>query len=310
MPVNILPYLFTFLSGLLGGSCLLTIKIAADYLDAFQILAVRWTVAFIVMTILAMCRVIRLDFRGKSVKFLILLVLINPCIAGIGDTNGVAMTTASEAGIIFALMPFVVVILGRICLGIKIQRLTLLAIFLATSGVVLTKIFDESFSLGGKVAGYLCLFLYMVCWAIYALMSSKMPVTFTAMEITYMMAAVGTVWFNAITLIRERSLGWYAVLFTEPKVGFALFFMGAVATAVAYLLLNYAVCRMPAAQNNMIYINTITVSGVVIGVAILGDSYGWYTFVGMAILIAAVILANIPQKQQTEEEAIELNTLT
>ena len=100
------------------------------------------------------------------------------------------------------------------------------------------------------------------------------------------------VFYNIINIVRGTGFEGYAICFRHPEVGLAILFLGACGSFAAYFMFNYAVSHIPASQVSTINTNLLTMTGVITGIIIQGDSYGWYTVVGMLMIVIGVITAN------------------
>lgn len=292
-------YLAAVIESVLFGLTFLGAKVALTELDAIQILACRWTIAMFMFSLLAAARIIKVTYRGKPLLLLLIAVFIQPCINTICETCGIDLTTTSESAVIYAMIPIAVALISAAILKRRIRPIVGGGIVLSFAGVLISIVFSDSFSLGGKAAGYLLLLGMVVTGAVFTILSSHIADQFSSMERTFAMALAGGLWFNLLNVIRGKGFSCYAVCFQEPQVGLAVLFLGAVGSFSCYILFNYVVSNMPAPQASMLQVNLITLTGVVTGIIFQGDSFGWYTIVGLILIIAGVMAAN---KSPAQEE--------
>ena len=285
-------YAAAVIESVLFGLTFLGSKIALTQLDAIQVLACRWTIAMVLFLALAMFKLIRIHYRGKRVWLVALAAFIQPCINTICETCGVDLTTASESAIVYAMIPIAVVLITALILKRSIKPVVAGGIALSFLGVIISIVFSEGFSLGGKAGGYLFLIGMVVTGAVFTIMSGHISDQFSPMERTFTMSLMGGIWFNLLNLIRGKGFSCYAVCFQYPEVGLAVLFLGAAGSFLCYILFNYVVSKMPAPQASMLQVNLITLTGVVSGIAFQGDSFGWYTAAGLILVVAGGIAAN------------------
>lgn len=285
-------YAAAVIESVLFGMTFLGAKIALTGLDAIQVLACRWTIAMVMFVILVLLKVIKVDFKGKPIWVVALAAFIQPCINTICETCGIDLTTASESAIIYAMIPITVVLISAIVLRHKIKPLVAGGIILSFAGVIVSIVFSDGFSLGGKAGGYLFLIGMVLTGAVFTIISGRISNQFTPMEITFSMAVMGGLWFNLLNVVRGKGFQGYLICFQEPQVGLAVLFLGAVGSFLCYILFNYVVSQMPAPQASMLQVNLIALTGVVSGILFQGDSFGWYTVIGLTLVVAGVIGAN------------------
>jgi len=285
-------YLTAIICSVFFGMTFLGAKIALEQLDAIQVLACRWTLAFVLFAIAVLLGFIKVDYRKKPIWMVAGMALIQPCINTICETCGVDMTTTSESAIMYAMIPMAVVLISRIFLKQRIRPLVGIGIVVSFLGVFIAIAFGGD-GFGGNVLGYLVLLGMVVTGALFIIVSGRISDKFNAMERTFMMAALATVWFNGLNIARGKGFDGFVICLQDLKTGLAILFLGAIGSFMCYILLNYIVGKMPAAQASSIQVNITSLTGVVTGILFQGDQFGWYTVVGMIMIIAGVIACNM-----------------
>lgn len=294
-------YMLTGILALLWGLSFLGIKVALEFAAPIEVLAVRWVLAFLVFTILILCKVIKVDYRGKNLKPLILAAFIQPCAYALLETWGINLTTASESSIFIALIPLVVVILSRVFLKQKVSLKVLGAILLSFAGVLVCIVFSPDFSTGSKYIGYLVLVATILTGASYAVIAKKINSAFSAMEITYVLTIEASIFFNTLSLLSGHGFHGYQVMFSNMQALGAFLFLGIGCSCCAYMIFNYTISRLRVAVASNIQANAITVVGVLAGIFLGGEPWGWYTAVGLAMTIAGIwITSQEGMKDQME----------
>ena len=297
MKTKVIAYILAVLSSIFFGLTFLGSKIALTQLDPIQVLACRWAVCLVIYLVLAAMKIIKVDFKGKSVKWLLLLALAQPCASQIFETIGIDMTTASESAIIYAMIPIMVALITVIFLKQKIRKQVAGGMLLAFAGIVVSTVLAEDFSVGGKLLGYVILVIAVIFAAVYTVLSERLSDDFTATERSFAIAVIGFTWFNLIMLGQGSGLEAYSICFRHPEVGLAVVFLGAAGSFAAYFMFNYAVSHIPAAQTSTINTNLLSLTGVVAGILVQGDSFGWYTVVGMVMIVVGVVIANMTGRE-------------
>ncbi|MBQ2943482.1 MAG: DMT family transporter [Ruminococcus sp.] len=101
------------------GFSFLFSKIALSYAHPLIILAVRFTVAFAVLNLLWMFGIVKLNFKGKPKKRILLMSLAQPLLYFILELYGIENTSSAMSGVIISLVPVVVIILSAVFLKEK-----------------------------------------------------------------------------------------------------------------------------------------------------------------------------------------------
>jgi drug/metabolite transporter (DMT)-like permease len=293
MRTKVIAYTLAVLSSIFFGLTFLGAKIALTELDPIQVLACRWAVCLVLYLALIAFGVIKVKLRGKAVKWLVLLAMMQPCISQIFETIGIDMITASESAIMYAMIPMFVSLISIVFMKKKIKGHVAVGMMIAFAGIVVSTVMGEDFAVGGQFLGYIIMIAAVIFASIYTVLSEKLAGDFTATERSFALAVIGFSWFNLIMLGQGKGLEAYSICLQHPEVGLAILFLGAAGSFGAYFMFNYAVSHIPASQTSIINTNLLSLTGVVAGILVQGDAFGWYTVVGMIMIIVGVVIANV-----------------
>ena len=277
---------------LLWGFSFLGTTVALEKLEPMQLLALRWTISAVLFLLLAALKLVKVNFKGKDVKLVLMVGVMQPCVYSIFETNGINLTTTSESSIFIATVPLAVLLIGAVFLKKKNTRRTVFAILLAFCGVVLCTVFSPGFSLGGKGLGYLVLLGAVVSGAMYTYASSKAASQFDALELTFGISVMGGIFFNCISFAKGYGFSGYAVCLQDGKMMAAVLFLGIFCSCVCYIIFNYVLGKVPTAVGTNLISNSTTAVGVLTGCAFAGDPFGWYTVAGLALTITGICLSS------------------
>ncbi len=73
--------------------------------------------------------------------------------------------------------------------------------------------------------------------------------------------------------------------------------MGIVSSVIAYFLLNFANGNLSVSETS-IFSNVTTVVSVLAGVLLLREPFGIFQFLGVAVILVCVYLANVTPKKE------------
>lgn len=290
-------YALVPLCALCWGFSYLGITVTLKSLEPMQLLAMRWTVSALIFLILAACKVIKIKYKGKDIKLVLTVGVLQPCIYSIFETIGVKLTTTSESSIFIATIPLMVLIIGSLVLHKKNSKRTILAIMMAFAGVVICVAFSPNFSLGGKGLGYLILFCAVLTGALYTYSSSRAAEQFDAVEVTFSISVMGGIFFNCVSFAMGYGFSGYRACLTDMKLLIGVLFLGTCCSCLCYLIFNYVLGKLPTAIGTNLVTNSTTAVGVISGCAFAGDPFGWYTVAGVALTITGVCLSSVGNKE-------------
>ena len=290
-------YALVPLCALCWGLSYLGITVTLEKLEPIQLLAMRWTVSALIFLILAACRVIRVHFKGKDIKLVLAVGILQPCIYSIFETVGVKLTTTSESSIFIATIPLMVLIIGSLILHRKNSRRTVFAIMMAFAGVIVCVAFSPNFSLGGKGLGYLLLLCAVLTGAFYTYTSSKAAEQFDAIEVTFSISVMGGIFYNCVSFAMGYGFSAYRACLTDMKLLGGVLFLGIFCSCLCFLIFNFVLGKLPTAVATNLVTNSTTAVGVISGCAFAGDPFGWYTVVGVALTITGVCISSLGNKE-------------
>lgn len=286
-------FLLIFMCAFCWGASFIFMNQLLEKLFVFQILAVRWTVAVVFFVIMAALKVVKLDYKGKPLKPLILTGLMQPVIYAVAEIYGLKYTNASEASIVIATIPLMALILGMTFFHNKVQSKAIVAILLAFGGIVISILFSPRFSLGGSnMQGYLYLVIAVVAAGFYSYASSKASEFYSPIEITFAMTFMAMVAFNIINFAFGYGISGYVTCFTDIKLGTFILFLGILCSCFCYIVFNLCIKKIKPIVATNVIANSTTAIGVILGCLIDHDPFGWFTVVGVIMTIAGVILAS------------------
>lgn len=261
--------------------------------SSLDTLAIRWTLAFFFMFIVFIITKRKITFKGKKIKPLLLLCLVEPCLYGIFEILGLKYSSASIASVIISSVPIFVAILSFVFLKNKTTLATIIAIIICFIGVIVTVVSEDSFSISSNGIGYLFLFLAAIFGASYAVISNYISKDFTPYEITFIMSFFGFIFFNIVAFIFNGRFTDFSLVFTNFDIFSSSIFLGLFCSVLSFLIFNNVLSRINPQVVSVIIINLTTIVGVLGGVIINGDSINIYKIIGIAITMLGVTSAGI-----------------
>jgi drug/metabolite transporter (DMT)-like permease len=284
------PYMSCIAASIIFGFSFMFSKKALASAGPFELLSFRFGAAFLTLSLLALLKIIKIDYRKKPLKPLFLLCFTHPFLYFICETYGIKFGSTLQAGIMLALIPIFVAVLAAWFLKEIPTLRQLTFIVLSVAGVMLIIVMGGSSSGTISLAGTLFLLMAVLAAAIYNILSRKLSTDFTPMEITYFMMAFGALMFNGISLAdhaRKNSLGSYLSPFADPNFATSILYLGIISSSVAFLLINYSLSKIKASEN-AVFSNLSTIVTILAGVAFMNEPIFWYHIAGAALILLGV----------------------
>ncbi len=272
---------------------------STDWLD---VLALRFLISAVAFLVLALTKVIRINFRGKTVKVLLATAIFEPVGYFIFETLGIDGTTTTLAGILAALIPVITVLFETIFLRERTSWLQKLLLLVSIAGVTLVTVCTGNDGDGKNTLwGIGFLVLAYISGALFLVFSRKSSKQFSSVEITFFTTMVGAVVFNSINVTRHLTAGtlltYFEPLFnTENLIGFL--FLSILSSIVATMMNNYALARIQASS-----VSALSAIGTLTSIALglwSGDRLAWYHIVGTVLILCGSIGVNYITQKRAE----------
>jgi len=288
------PYLAGVGFATIFGFSFLFAKEALDYVDPLRLLAFRFALAAVVVTALTLCGVVKVKLRGKDLRPLLRVALLQPVAYFVTETVGLRFVTSSQAGMMIALIPILVAIFSALFLKEKTTMTQWKFILLSVSGVAVIVTMQNAGAEGANLLGLLLLFCAVTAAALFNIVSREATGKFTPFEITFVMMWTGAIVFNAMAFTSHMltgSLATFGDALRYPDVWIGTLYLGILSSVVAFLLVNYSLSKIPASQS-AVFANVGTVVAVFAGVTLRAEPFYWYSGLGVLMILTGVWGAN------------------
>lgn len=280
-------------------------KIGLEVMTPMELISFRFLLAAMIMTLLKAFKIIKVNFKGKNIKMILLTSLCEPVLYFIFEVLGVSMTSTSEAGLMISLIPVFVAIFSMMFLHEKLKPSQIAFIILSVGGVVFINMMKDKLSLSGSILGIVFLFIAIVASSFYNIGSKKSSENFTPVEITFVMMWVGAISFNGILTvinIAKGTMGSYFAPLSNSQSIMPLLYLGILSSIVAFFMVNYTISKIPVSQS-AVFANLCTIVSIFAGVVILKEAFHWYDFLGAVMILVGVWgTVYFGEKEKIEED--------
>ncbi len=269
------------------GFSFMATKIALGISSPLTVIANRYMVATLALTLVLLTGKFSISLKGKKVGRVLLMSLFQPVLYFVFESYGIDMTTSAFSSVMIALIPVASIFCGMIMLSEK-------ATFVQCAFTVLSVIGVTVVALQGKAEGtvkfigVILLLGAVISSTLYNAMSRKISGEFTVFERTYIQTLVGLVSFLVLSLIENRATPVKTVIsFTNVQYVLAVLYLGVVSSVIAFLLLNFANTHLPVAKTTA-FSNLTTVVSVLAGAVFLKEKLGVVSVIGIVMIITGV----------------------
>lgn len=287
---TLLPYISVSISSIIFGLSFLFSKQALTVASPFMLVSFRFLLAFLVMTVLIIFRVIKVDYRNKPLSGLFLLGLAEPVVYFIFETYGVKNASSSVSGLMLSLIPIAVTLLGVYILNEVPSITRVIFIVVSVLGVALIGIMSSTSGQETSPLGILLLLGAVTSAGFYTIISRKVSKHYTPVEITYFMMFFAALCFTIMNLI-DVSVNGDIHSYFEPLKNktfiISILYLGIISSIIAYFLTNFTLSKIQASKMS-VFSNVSTIVSIVAGVLILKESFHIYHFIGSILILTGV----------------------
>jgi len=258
------------------------------------LLAVRFTVAFIVLNILVfvgkMSGKLAFSLKGKPLKYVLLLSVFQPVIYFCAESFGIAYTSSAFAGTIIAVIPIAGILFDVWIMQAKVSAKQVVCAIISVIGVALTTVGAKSMKSSG--IGLALLLVAVIAGALFYVFSKKAGEHFNALERTYVMFGVGSVTYLIYAFVECAGKFHTLVYPTLNNTTFwvCILYLAVVSSVVAFLLLNYGSSYVTVSEGSL-FANFSTVISIAAGIFIVHEPFGWAQIVGALLILGSVYVS-------------------
>ena len=269
------------------GFSFMATKIALGIASPLTVIANRYMVATIALTLVMLMGKFRISLKGKKVSRVLVMSLFQPVLYFIFESYGIDMTTSAFSSVMIALIPVVSIFCGMFMLSEKVSVFQGLFTVLSVLGVTVVA-FQGKAEGTVTVLGVLLLSGAVISSTLYNAMSRKISGEFTVFERTYIQTIVGLISFLILSFAENiKSPARVVESFAKPEYILALLYLGVVSSVVAFMLLNFANTHLPVAKTTA-FSNLTTVVSVLAGAVFLDETLGIISAIGIIMIITGV----------------------
>ncbi|MBF0259282.1 MAG: DMT family transporter [Desulfamplus sp.] len=294
---SIIPYISLLMATVIWSSSFVALKLAFQGFHPMVVIFGRMAVGSLAFLILAaMFKSVPLTQKNffSDIKLILIMVICEPCLYFIFEARALELTTASQVGMICAIMPLLVSVVAFFVLKEELTEKILAGLTISVFGACWL-------SFSGEVAanapnpplGNLFEFIAMVCAAGYTICLKKLTQRgYSPFFLTALQAFAGSIFYFPILFLPTTTLPTTILLIPTLSV----VYLGAVVTLGAYALFNFGVSRIPAGQASA-FINLIPIFSLILGIVVLNETLNMQQYVACMVIFSGVFLSQHRSKK-------------
>ncbi|RVU46139.1 DMT family transporter [Rubrivivax rivuli] len=213
---------------------------------------------------------------------------------------GVQFTSALAAGVTMAAIPAAVAVLSRVVLGELIRPRVAVAIACAMAGIALLALARPGEGTGGTAAassgellGYGLLLAAVLCEACYVVIGKRLTGHVSPRRISALINLWGLALVTPFGLWQALSFDFGAVAL--PTWGLLVFYAIAASMVTVWLWMQ-GLRHVPSSRAGVFSV-LLPVSAALVGIVVLGETFGAVHVVAFALAMAGLLLATWPERR-------------
>lgn len=273
---------------LLWSGTFIAIKTSLEYFHPVILMCLRMTCSSLCMLPLLRGWAHKTRYTKGDWRIILVLILAEPCLYFIFEGYALRYTTASQAGLVTALLPLLVGVSAFLVLKERLCAKVWTGFVLAVLGVLLlTLAGEETETAPNPVLGNMLEFCAMSVACVYTLCVRKLPL-YSPFFITAMQSVGGMVFFASLSLFGPFS---FPAELPPLRALFAVFFLS-FASIVAYGLYNTGIARIGAGRAAAMT-SLIPALTLLMGIVFLGESLTPAQCLALVPLCCGVVLSQL-----------------
>ena len=282
-----LAVLAAILSAACWGSATVMSKGVLDHMPPMNLLVIQLTASITVLWLAVIVLRSRLRF-DRPARRASLSGLLEPGLAYTFGMIGLALTTASNAALIGAAEPLLILLLAWLFLKERIGGRMLLLAAVATLGLLLVVVPDAAGLTGeGAFAGDVLVLAGTFFGALYVIATRRLVSTMQPLPLSALQQSVGLVWtLGVLAIALLTGLATFGLDGLSPSVLLLAVASGVIQYALAFWLYLFALQSLPANIAGF-YLTLIPVFGMAAAFVFLGEALSGPQWFGALLIIVS-----------------------
>lgn len=279
--------LLLVLMSVLFGFTFIATKFALQGLGVFQVVLGRYALAWILLTLLLWKKRRYFYIARRDWKDFLLLTFIEPVGYFIFETYGIRFSSPASVSVIIATIPAFAVIFAAFLLREKPGVFTFAGIALSVGGVYLVVGMQQASHLAPHpILGSLLTLGAAASAGLYNSLARKLTRKYSPITITYYQTLVATLVFFPLSIGEFILTGKFSL---DWRILGSVAYLALGASVAGYLILNYALSKIGAAQV-AIFANLVPVVTIVASFFVYGEMFSLTQLLGAGLVISGIYL--------------------
>lgn len=268
------------------GSSFIAMKIALTAYNPMTVILGRMLLATIVFIPFFLTRFKNIRIQKEDYKWMLFMALCEPCLYFLFEGYALNNTTASQAGIISAILPLMIAFTARFVLLERLKRSTIIGFIIAVIGAAVLSFSGEvSATAPHPLLGNFLEFMAMGCATGGIITTKYLTAKYPPFFLTAIQAVIGCVFFIPLFFMTAGNFN-----LDLSNATMAILYLGLFVTIMAYGLYNFGMSKIPASKASA-YINLIPAFTILFGSLLLHERFTLIQLLSCGVVFIGVFLS-------------------
>lgn len=274
------------LAASIWGGMFVVVKAVVTTVPPLQLVWGRYLIAVLVLFAYTRIHPIRWHWDQTNLRLIFLVGLIGDTLSIVTQETGTWLASAQLGAVITTATPTFMVLFSWPLLHERPHRSDIWSLLLATLGVLV--IVGQQFRGRHLLFGVLLLVVAGLSWALMSTLVRLISSRYSSVQVTLLAALVAVVLLTPLVAWQAPVL--VAIPWTTPRIFLSLLYLGAVSTALAFLLWNRGL-RLMASPLAGLFFLWQPVVGALLGWLFLGEPLSWSFVGGIGLIFGGMWVA-------------------
>lgn len=270
------------------GGMFVVVKSVVTIIPPVELVWCRYLIATIFLLLFCWLKKVKWHWDFRNGTLMILAGVIGDAVSIVTQETGTMLSSAQAGSVITASTPTFMVVFAWLLLHERITKTKVISLVMATLGVLI--IVGLHFSGSHMLTGVLLLIIAALTWALMSVINKLISPEYDVLQTTTVAAIVAIICLTPF-VITHWSVTLGQVNFAVFRVWGSLGYLGAVSTALAFVMWNQGLQYLNAASSGLFFLFQPVV-GTLLGWLILHENITWNFLIG-SVLIAGSIWYSI-----------------
>ncbi|ETY73615.1 DMT family transporter [Lactiplantibacillus fabifermentans] len=273
------------LAASIWGGMFVVVKVVVSLITPIALVWLRYAVALIALGLFCWRQPLNWHIPKHDWWLLIGIGLIGNTLSIVAQETGTWLTTAQLGAVVTSATPTFMLLFAHWLLKERLDWAKIVAVVMATSGVML--IVGLQLTGDHTLLGAGCLIVAALTWALMSVLVKRATATYPPLQVTTIATAVACITLTPVMAVRPKLLT--TIPFTTPTVAGSLLYLGLISTALAFVMWNQGLQRLNASSSGLFFLWQPVV-GSLLSWGLLGEPLTWGFIVGTGLIGGAIIV--------------------